>query len=370
MNKIPIHLDVNGVPYDLLVDPGTVARRRAARQPPASPGTKRACNEGECASCAVHVDGTVVNSCLVLAVPGGRRQVTTIEGLASPEGTLHPIQRLRRTTSHSQCGFCTPGMIMTAKALLAGNPNPTERRDPPGDPRQHLPLHRLPEDLRGDPGSPRASSTSPVRHRRPRGVLVLGRARPRTAAPSRRSPARPPTPTTSPSPHALRRAPAHAVRPRAHPRRSTCSRRRRCPARVRRLHAGGHAADEVLRIPWLQDEDRVRCGHGALPGRGGGRRHRGRRGDRAARDRGDRGRLRAARGRLRPRGGDGRRRPAGARGRPSATSPPTTASRPATSRPASPKPTTSSRTASSRAASATSAWSRTPSSPTTTRRAA
>src|SRR4029079_7487356 len=83
------------------------------------------CNEGECASCAVHLDGTVVNSCLVLAVQAVGAKITKIEGLAS-NGTLGAVQHAFADHCASQCGYCTPGMIMTAKALLADNPRPTE----------------------------------------------------------------------------------------------------------------------------------------------------------------------------------------------------------------------------------------------------
>jgi putative selenate reductase molybdopterin-binding subunit len=124
MNKIPIHLDVNGVPYDLLVDPGR-SLVDVLRDDLQLTGTKRSCNEGECASCAVHLDGTVVNSCLVLAVQAVGAQITTIEGLAS-NGTLDAVQQAFADRFASQCGYCTPGMIMTAKALLADNPTPTE----------------------------------------------------------------------------------------------------------------------------------------------------------------------------------------------------------------------------------------------------
>jgi CO/xanthine dehydrogenase Mo-binding subunit/aerobic-type carbon monoxide dehydrogenase small subunit (CoxS/CutS family) len=124
MNKIPIHLDVNGVPYDLLVDPAK-SLADVLRDDLGLTGTKRACNEGECASCAVHLDGTVVNSCLVLAVQAVGAQITTIEGLAT-NGTLDPVQQAFADHFASQCGYCTPGMIMTAKALLADNPKPTD----------------------------------------------------------------------------------------------------------------------------------------------------------------------------------------------------------------------------------------------------
>ncbi len=124
MSKIPITLDVNGVPYELLADPGR-SLADALRDDLGLTGTKRACNEGECASCAVHLDGDVVNSCLVLAVQAQGQKITTIEGLAH-NGTLDPVQEAFATHFASQCGYCTPGMIMTAKAFLATNPTPTE----------------------------------------------------------------------------------------------------------------------------------------------------------------------------------------------------------------------------------------------------
>jgi CO/xanthine dehydrogenase Mo-binding subunit/aerobic-type carbon monoxide dehydrogenase small subunit (CoxS/CutS family) len=124
MSKIPIHLDVNGVGCDVLADPGR-SLADVLRDDLGLTGTKRACNEGECGSCAVHVDGTVVNSCLVLAVEAVGTRITTIEGLAS-NGALDPVQQAFADHFASQCGYCTPGMIMTAKALLAENPKPTE----------------------------------------------------------------------------------------------------------------------------------------------------------------------------------------------------------------------------------------------------
>jgi putative selenate reductase molybdopterin-binding subunit len=124
VNKVALRIDVNGVGYDLLVEPDR-SLVDVLRDELGLTGTKRACNEGECASCAVHLDGTVVNSCLVLAVEAAGHQVTTIEGLAT-NGTLDPIQTAFAENFASQCGYCTPGMIMTAKALLADNPRPTE----------------------------------------------------------------------------------------------------------------------------------------------------------------------------------------------------------------------------------------------------
>ena len=86
---------------------------------------KGACEQGECGSCSVLVDGALVKSCLMLAVQAHGRSVTTIEGLAQG-GTLHPIQEAFVSRFGLQCGFCTPGFVMASHALLARNPNPTE----------------------------------------------------------------------------------------------------------------------------------------------------------------------------------------------------------------------------------------------------
>ncbi|MBC7081949.1 MAG: (2Fe-2S)-binding protein [Firmicutes bacterium] len=87
-------------------------------------GTKEGCGKGECGACTVLVDGKPVNSCLMLAYQADGKQVVTIEGLER-DGSLHPIQEAFVTEGAVQCGFCTPGMIMSAKALLDANPSPT-----------------------------------------------------------------------------------------------------------------------------------------------------------------------------------------------------------------------------------------------------
>lgn len=90
-------------------------------------GTKTMCNEGECGSCTVLIDGKPVLSCLTLAAECEGKDILTIEGLADPEtGELHPVQKAFVELSGMQCGMCTPGMILTAKALLDTNPSPTE----------------------------------------------------------------------------------------------------------------------------------------------------------------------------------------------------------------------------------------------------
>ena len=88
-------------------------------------GTKVACGEGECGACTVLLDDKPVNSCLVPALKAQGREVTTVEGLA-PVGELHPLQRAFVEHGAVQCGYCTPGMLMSAKALLDHNPSPTE----------------------------------------------------------------------------------------------------------------------------------------------------------------------------------------------------------------------------------------------------
>ena len=87
-------------------------------------GTKIGCNEGECGACTVLLDGDAVNSCMVLAVDADGHDILTIEGLG--KGTLHPLQESFIEVGAIQCGFCTPGMLLSAKALLDQNPNPTK----------------------------------------------------------------------------------------------------------------------------------------------------------------------------------------------------------------------------------------------------
>lgn len=87
-------------------------------------GTKRGCETAICGACTVHVDGEPVKSCLMLAVQVRGRKVTTIEGLRGPRGELHPVQQAFVEHGGLQCGYCTPGFIMTATALLQRNPRP------------------------------------------------------------------------------------------------------------------------------------------------------------------------------------------------------------------------------------------------------
>ena len=89
-------------------------------------GTHVGCDTTQCGACTVALDGVAVKSCTILAAQAGGHEITTIEGLASPSGELHPVQRAFREEHGLQCGYCTPGMVMALRQLLADNPDPTE----------------------------------------------------------------------------------------------------------------------------------------------------------------------------------------------------------------------------------------------------
>ena len=119
-----VKLEVNGAVVEIEVE----ARETlldALRHRLGLTGTHAGCEEGSCGACTVLVDGEVVRACLVLAVQVEGRSVTTIEALAPPDA-LHPVQDALRGHHGLQCGFCTPGMVLTAVDLLARNPSPTE----------------------------------------------------------------------------------------------------------------------------------------------------------------------------------------------------------------------------------------------------
>jgi len=122
--KMIIQLHVNGELVEAAVDPNRTLLQ-FLREDLGLTGTKHGCGLGDCGACTVILDGKPVNSCLVLAVQARGREVLTIEGLAE-NGKLHPIQRAFVEKGAIQCGFCTPGMILSAKALLDENPSPTE----------------------------------------------------------------------------------------------------------------------------------------------------------------------------------------------------------------------------------------------------
>jgi len=124
MTKLPITVMVNGEACEAEVEPRTLLVH-FLRDHLGLTGTHVGCVVGECGACSVMVDGALVKSCLMLAVQADQRDVTTIEGLAK-DGTLHPVQEAFVDGFALQCGFCTPGFVMAAHALLERNPNPTE----------------------------------------------------------------------------------------------------------------------------------------------------------------------------------------------------------------------------------------------------
>ena len=121
--RVPINITVNGEEYHLEVKPNRVLLD-VLREDLGLTGTKKGCGLGKCGACTILLDGRPVHSCLLLAAQADRRQITTIEGIAT-EGP-HPLQAAFVAKGAVQCGFCTPGMINTAKALLDANPDPDE----------------------------------------------------------------------------------------------------------------------------------------------------------------------------------------------------------------------------------------------------
>jgi carbon-monoxide dehydrogenase small subunit len=118
-----VTVTVNGAEEQLEV-PSNMTLLQMLRERLALTGTKNGCEAGECGACTVLVDGEPVNSCLMLAVEADGREVLTVEGLA-PEGQLSPLQQAFVEHNAVQCGFCTPGMLMSAHALLKRNPQPS-----------------------------------------------------------------------------------------------------------------------------------------------------------------------------------------------------------------------------------------------------
>ncbi len=122
--KYPLTLTVNDVPYEVSVDPGR-SLLDALRTDIGLTGTKAGCDDSECGACMVLLDGRPVNSCSFLALQAADRRITTVEGLAR-DGAPNPLQRAFLEAGGVQCGFCTPGMLMSATALLDANPSPSE----------------------------------------------------------------------------------------------------------------------------------------------------------------------------------------------------------------------------------------------------
>ena len=125
MQKQHIQMRINGESCEFWVEPNTLLMNLLRNEMELT-GTKYGCGTGQCGGCTVLVNGEPVLSCLTLALAVDGADILTIEGVAAPDGTLDPIQAAFLDTAAIQCGYCTPGMVLMAKALLNNNPSPSE----------------------------------------------------------------------------------------------------------------------------------------------------------------------------------------------------------------------------------------------------
>ncbi len=123
---VHVSTTINGNPTDFLCEPRQ-SLLEVLRDVLGMTGTKEGCNDGNCGACTVVLDGRIVTSCLVLGVEAQGKEISTIEGVASPEG-LHPVQQAFLENAALQCGICTPGFIVASKALLDREPDADEAR--------------------------------------------------------------------------------------------------------------------------------------------------------------------------------------------------------------------------------------------------
>ena len=122
--RVSIEVEVNGIRYKRTIRP-SVSLLDFLREELSLKGTKKGCDSGQCGACTILMDGRTVDACLVLAIQAGGKEILTIEGLSSG-GRLHPLQEAFVEEGAVQCGFCTPGMILSAKALLDEKKDPSE----------------------------------------------------------------------------------------------------------------------------------------------------------------------------------------------------------------------------------------------------
>ena len=146
--SVSLSLNVNGQPVSADVDPRTLLAD-FLRVNLGLTGTHVGCDTAQCGACTVHLDGRAIKSCNVLAVQAQGADVLTIEGLAAADGTMHPMQAAFKDCHGLQCGFCTPGMVMSAIDLVDPPSRRRRERDPRGARRQPLPVHRLPQHRQG-----------------------------------------------------------------------------------------------------------------------------------------------------------------------------------------------------------------------------
>ncbi len=126
VKKVAISTTINGEEMEILVDP-YISLLETLREIVGITGTKEGCNDGNCGACTVSIDGRIVDSCLVLGVEVEGKKIETVEGMATSEGP-HPLQQAFLEEAALQCGICTPGFLVSAKALLDNEPKPSEER--------------------------------------------------------------------------------------------------------------------------------------------------------------------------------------------------------------------------------------------------
>lgn len=127
MHERPIRVSVNGIPVEATVEP-RLTLADFLRERCGLTGTHLGCEHGSCGACTVLLDGAAVRSCLVFAVQAEDAEVSTVEGVASADGELSAVQAALRDCHGLQCGFCTPGFVMSITALLRDNPHPTDEQ--------------------------------------------------------------------------------------------------------------------------------------------------------------------------------------------------------------------------------------------------
>lgn len=123
--KLPVHITINGRQREAMVEPRMLLVH-LIRSLPGLTGTHIGCDTSHCGACTVLLDGKTVKSCTLFAVQADGCEVMTVEGLAAKDGTLHPLQDAFKQQHGLQCGYCTPGMLMSSYALLGKNPSPNE----------------------------------------------------------------------------------------------------------------------------------------------------------------------------------------------------------------------------------------------------
>jgi aerobic carbon-monoxide dehydrogenase small subunit len=123
---VEVSITINGTKHTHDVEPRTLLVH-FIREHVGLTGTNIGCDTSSCGACSIHLNGEAAKSCTVLAVQADGDEVRTIEGMASADGTLHPMQQAFMENHGLQCGYCTPGMVMAATSLLEENPNPTEQ---------------------------------------------------------------------------------------------------------------------------------------------------------------------------------------------------------------------------------------------------